>query len=228
MTLTGIGLYAFPDASRLTRIPTRDLRRWLSGYTYRSKANGAPISVPPLWQTELADKGVDCIGFRDLLEVRFVQAFRRHGVSLQTIRLASHKARSLFGIEYPFTARRFRTDGRSIFVSALEETGETRLLDLVRGQYAFRRIVEASLYHGIEFGDDDRATRWFPMRRSRAVVLDPNIAFGEPIVTDGCVPTTVLYSAFRADRDKGFVARVYEVPVAAVEAAIAFEEQLAA
>ncbi|WP_455278697.1 DUF433 domain-containing protein [Cupriavidus necator] len=196
MTLTGIGLYAFPEASRLTRIPTRDLRRWLGGYTYRSKTNGAPVSVPPLWHTELADKGVDCIGFRDLLEVRFVRAFRRHGVSLQTIRVASHKARSLFGLDYPFTARRFLTDGRSIFASALEETGETKLLDLVRGQYAFRRIVEASLYQGIEFGGDDRATRWYPMPRSRAVVLYPNIAFGEPIVTDGSVPTTVLYHAF--------------------------------
>ncbi|MGH8790910.1 MAG: DUF433 domain-containing protein [Cupriavidus necator] len=227
MTLTGIGLYAFPEASRLTRIPTRDLRRWLSGYTYRSKT-GAVVSVPPLWQGELANKGVDCIGFRDLLEVRFVQAFRLHGVSLQSIRLASHKARGLFGLDYPFTARRFRTDGRSIFASALEETGETRLLDIVRGQYAFRRIVEASLYHGIEFDDADRAMRWYPMPRSRAVVLDPKIAFGEPIVTDGSVPTTVLYNAFRADRDRRFVARVYEVPVAAVEAAIAFEEQLAA
>jgi uncharacterized protein (DUF433 family) len=227
MQLTGVGLYTFHEAARLTKIPVRDIRRWLDGYTYRDKAY-VPISVAPLWETELADDSLDGISFHDLLEVRFVHAFRKHGVSLQAIRLASRRARVLFETHYPVTSRQFRTDGRTIFTSAIEETGETELLDLVKQQYAFRKIIEPSLYSGIEFGQDQVAARWYPSARSKAIVLDPAIAFGKPIVTNGAVRTSILYDAFVAEADKNLVARLYEVSVAAVDAAITFEESLTA
>ncbi|KGE06704.1 hypothetical protein LA03_30620 [Burkholderia gladioli] len=227
MKLTGVGLYTYPEAALLTRIPLRELRRWLDGYSYRDPRKELPVEVPPLWATEF-DQQMDGIGFHDLLEVRFVRAFRQHGVSMQTIRVASQRARELFATDYPFTSRQFRTDGRTIFASAMEETGETELLDLVRKQYAFRRIIEPSLYSGIEFGADQVAARWYPTPRSKAVVLDPAIAFGKPVVTDGAVRTSILHDAFIAECDRHMVARLYEVPVASVDAAIAFEECLIA
>jgi DNA-binding transcriptional MerR regulator/uncharacterized protein (DUF433 family) len=225
--LTDIGLYTFHEAALLTKIPVRDLRRWLDGYSYPDKKH-ASVSVAPLWETELADDSLDGIGFHDLLEVRFVHAFRKHGVSLQAIRLASKRARELFKTDYPFTSHQFRTDGRTIFASAIEETGETELLDLVRQQYAFRKVIEPSLYAGIEFNQEQVATRWYPAPRSKAVVLDPTVAFGKPIVTHGSVRTSILYDAFITEGNKNLVAKLYEVPVAAVNAAIAFEESLAA
>jgi hypothetical protein len=228
MKLTGVGLYTFHEAARLTKIPLRDLRRWLDGYSYHDKTHEGPVAVSPLWPTELAEGDMDGIAFHDLLEIRFVHAFRQHGVSLQTIRLASRMARDLFKTPYPFTSRRFQTDGRTIFASAMEETGETGLLDLVKRQYAFRKIIEPSLYQGIEFNQDQMATRWYPSPRSKAVVLDPKLSFGKPIVSDGAVRTAILYDAFLAEGNKNFVAKLYEVPVAAVDAAIAFEEGLAA
>ncbi|KGV24781.1 hypothetical protein [Burkholderia pseudomallei] len=227
MRLTGIGLYTFHEAALLTKIPVRDLRRWLDGYSYRDKKHES-ISVDPLWKTALAGDDLDGISFHDLLEVRFVHAFREHGVSLQTIRVASRRARELFNTDYPFTSQQFRTDGRTIFASAIEETGETELLDLVKQQYAFRKIIEPSLRTGIEFGADRLASRWYPSPRSKAIVLDPAIAFGKPIVTHGSVRTSILSEAFNVEGDKNLVARLYEVPVAAVDAAIAFEESLAA
>jgi uncharacterized protein (DUF433 family) len=88
--------------------------------------------------------------------------------------------------------------------------------------------MEPSLYHGIEFNQNDVATRWYPSLRSKAVMLDPGISFGKPVVRDGAVRTEILYDAFLAEGNKNFVARLYEVPVTAVDAAIAFEESLAA
>ncbi|CAM2139504.1 putative antitoxin VapB45-like DNA-binding HTH domain-containing protein [Pararobbsia alpina] len=227
MQLTGVGLYTFPEAAKLTKVPLRDLRRWLNGYPSRDK-HGARKANAPLWETELSDDCLDAISFHDLLEVRFVHAFRKHGVSLHTIRLASQRARELFETDYPFTSRQFRTDGRSIFASALQETGETQLLDLVKQQYAFRKIIEPSLYRGIEFDTNSTAARWYPSSKTRAIVLDPKIAFGKPVVTHGSIRTSVLYDAVVAEGDKQFVAKLYEVPATAVEAAVAFEESLTA
>ncbi|MCT9119090.1 DUF433 domain-containing protein [Cupriavidus gilardii] len=228
MDLTGIGLYTFQEASKLTGIPARDLRRWLHGYAYRRKVDRGAVPVRPLWEPELSRAEIDGISFHDLLEVRFVRAFRQHGVSLQTIRLASEKARQLFNLPYPFTSRRFQTDGRTIFASAVRATGEIELLDLIKGQYAFQKILEPSLYQGIDFGPDDAALRWYPSPCSKAVVLDPQIAFGKPVVTEGQVRTSILYASFLAENDRHFVAKMHEVPLSAVDTAIAFEERLAA
>lgn len=228
MGLVGVGLYTFIEAARLVGIPARDLRRWLDGYSYKERNKAEKVRSAPLWKTELTDEGVQGISFHDLLEVRFVAAFRKHGVSLQTIRCASQHARELFDHPYPFTCKRFQTDGRTIFAQAIRETGETDLLDLVKRQYAFSQIIESSLYRGIEFGTDELARRWFPLQRSRSVVLDPQIAFGKPIVTDFGIRTSTLYDAFLAEGTKRAVSRLYEVTIASVEAAISFEKRLVA
>lgn len=228
MNLIGVGLYTFQEASKLTKASPQELRRWLKGHTYNAHNSDKRLNSAPLWKTELAQLEFEGVSFHDLLEVRFVQAFRKYGVSLQTIRLASQQARELFNHPYPFTCKRFETDGRTIFAAALEETGETQLLDLSKKQFAFAKIIEPSLYRGIEFGRNALASRWYPITRSKAIVLDPSIAFGKPVVTHGYIRTSILYDAVKVEKNKQFVAKLYEVPVSAVEAAIRFEEQLAA
>lgn len=228
MGLIGVGLYTFQEASRLAKVPTRDLRRWLDGYAYKHRESAQHVEVEPLWNPEISGQEVEGISFHDLLEVRFVAAFRKHGVSLQTIRSASQHARLLFDHPYPFTCKRFQTDGRTIFAQAIKETGETQFLDLVKKQYAFQQVVEPSLYKGIEFDNTELASRWYPLDRSKAIVLDPRVAFGKPMVTEGHVRTSILYEAFKAEGSKPFVAKLYEVSVNAVEAAILFEERMAA
>lgn len=227
MQLTGIGLYTFSEAARLVDVRASALQRWLQGYTAGKGENKR--RHPPLWKSEIVDASIDGLSFHDLLEVRFVKAFRELGISLQTIRVAAAYARAIFESSYPFTCERFQTDGRTIFAEAMSESGEIKLLDLHRRQYVFERIVRPSLYAGIEFGVDRRAVRWFPVQRSEMIVLDPSIAFGKPIVTKVGLRTDVLYDAWLAEsKDRRRVARLYEVPVKAVDAAIRFEQLQAA
>lgn len=228
MDLIGIGLYSFSEAAKLTGIESGRLRRWLRGHAYRSKGAETRRISDPLWPSPLLGDDLDALSFGDLLEVRFVEAFRRHGVSLQTIRVAAQHARELFHTQYPFTNRRFQTDGRAVFAEAIRETGESEMMDLAKKQYVFEKVVRPSLYSGIEFDADELARRWFPITNSKAIVLDPLIAFGKPIVTEAGVRTDILYEAFVVEQDKQVVARLYEVPIAAVEHAIRFEQRQAA
>ena len=226
MQLTGLGLYTFSEAARLTGITHQELRRWLRGY---DGARGDDPRYAPLWESELAQADIDALSFHDLLEVRFVKEFRKLGLSLQTIRAAAKTARELLDSPYPFTCKEFRTDGETIFGGAIDASEDAELLDLRRRQYVFKRIVHPSLYAGIEFGADKRASRWYPIERSKAVVLDPTLAFGKPVVTSAAVRTDVLHDAWLAEgKDKRRVARLYEVPLSAVEAAVRYELKLAA
>lgn len=229
MELVSVGMYSFPEASRILRIKSRDLRRWLLGYRYKQPTTGELVYSPPLWQSQLANAQVEGVGFRDLIELRFICAFRSVGVSLQTIRLAQQNAREIFENPFPFSARRFRTDGRTIFLEALQSSGESQFIDLTKKQYAFEKIISASLYEGLEFNSGEtQAVRWYPLARSTAVKLDPEICFGKAVVTDGSVPTAVLANAVKVEGDAARVAKIFEVPPAAVRAAVRYEQQLAA
>jgi len=226
MQLTGIGLFTFQEASLLTGISAANLRRWLRGY--QSGRGEEKRSVPPLWKTELAGSELDSLSFHDLLEARFVKEFHKHGVSLQAIRIIARHARELFDSPYPFTCKRFQTDGKTIFAESLRESGDTELLDLRGKQIVFNKIIRPFLYEGIEFGLDERALRWFP-KKNKKVVLDPAIAFGKPIVTDIGIRTDILYEAYLAEgKNRKLVAQQFEVSRQAMDAAIRFEERLVA
>src|SRR5262249_34989430 len=131
MKLTGIGLYSFPEASRLARVPTRDLRRWLCGYSYRGRKDGALMLVPPLWRTRLADEANIVISFHELLEARCVKAFRQHGVKLQTIRAVRQRACDVLGTASPFASGRFLAEAPAIFAGVMPETGDAALQKII-------------------------------------------------------------------------------------------------
>jgi uncharacterized protein (DUF433 family) len=221
MELTGIGLYTLQEAERLTGAQAREVSRWLFGYTIKGGIGA------PLWKSQLADLDEKVIGFRDLMELRIVKAFRNHDVPLQVIRAAIEGAKAMFGTEYPFTAHRFLTDGKSIFSEALQEHGDAEMTDLAKRQLVFEHIVRPALYTGIEFAGDGGAMRWFPLKRSKVIVLDPEIAFGKPVLTDYGVRTEIVAETFKAEKNKQTVASLFDIPVAAVEAAIRYEQMAA-
>jgi uncharacterized protein (DUF433 family) len=101
------------------------------------------------------------------------------------------------------------------------------LIDLFKsGQYVMHRVIEPRL-RGLDF-QDDFATRWWPLGRSRGVVLDPKRQFGHPVDDATAVPTDVLAKAAKAEGSADRAARMFMVPIASVRRAIAFEERAAA
>ncbi|WP_321879707.1 DUF433 domain-containing protein [Paraburkholderia bannensis] len=221
MDLTGIGLYTLQEAERLTGADAREVSRWLFGYTSKDGVR------PPLWTTQLAALDQKVIGFRDLLELRIVKAFRNHDVSLRVIRAAIENAKAIFGSDYPFTANRFLTDGESIFYEALRDHGEVELTDLVKRQLVFEHIVRPELYAGIEFTAEGQAKRWFPLKQSNAVVLDPEISFGKPILAEYGIRTDLVVETYKVEKSKKMTASLYSIPLSAVDAAIRYERLVA-
>ena len=223
--MVGVGLYTIPEAARLVGVRPQRIRRWVRGYKYRGR-DGVAAASEPLWHadTPTTDTTVG-LSFLDMMEVRMVNAFRGYGVSWTTIREAALHACELFHDNHPFTMRRFQTDGNRIFVEAAEGQGE-RVLDMNRRQWVSKRIVQQSLFEGIEF-DDGQAARWYPAK-NRKVVVDPARSFGRPVLTDYGVPTEVLFAAFNVEGSVDKVSKWYDIPKPAVRAAIGFERNVAA
>jgi uncharacterized protein (DUF433 family) len=219
-----INFHRHPAAPRRSISP-QTIRRWLRGYDYA--AGDGKRHSEPLWVPDYAnDDDTLELSFRDLIELRFVKAFRDVRLGLPTIRECFKRAVESVNDTRPFSTRRFRTDGKTIFLEITKEVQEGELLDLKRRQNVFHRLVAPSL-HDLEF-DADIVARWFPLGMSRNVVIDPARSFGRPIVTQGGVPTETLHHAVAVEGSPERVAKLYEVPLGAVRDAIAFQTQLAA
>jgi len=224
-------MYPLARAARIVGADLRTVRRWLRGYSWKYRG-GCRLSGP-LWDLQYADDedlgGEQVLGFHDLLELRTVAKFVQQGVSLKVIRATIEVARGYLG-DYPLHSRRFVTDGRQIFLEAVERAGEDpKLLDVRGRQFAIDAVIRPSLVQGIEYDKHAHALRWYPIPKKRLIVLDPKVQFGEPIIADAGVPTDTLSAAYLAEgKEVGRVARLYRVPPQAVQAAVAFEHRLTA
>ncbi len=112
------GVYAGAEALRLInfrrnpQIPGRPvsrhtIARWLRGYDYKDRSGETRHSAP-LWRPDYADDdGTIELSFRDLIELRFVKAFRDLGLGLPTIRACFKRAVDKVHDDRPFSTQRF-------------------------------------------------------------------------------------------------------------------------
>jgi len=225
-TYFNTGIYPVRDAARLTGVSVGRIRRWLRGYRYHWHEKA--YASPPVWrgQWQPIDHSV-AVGFLDLIEIRFVDAFLKAGVSWSMLREARERAEEMFKVPHPFCTNRFVTDGREIFVELHRETGEPSLVEIVNRQTVFAQIIRPFLKE-LEFANGTGLVRWWPLGDQRLVVLDPTRNFGRPIVARHGVPTEVLASAARLTGSVAEVSRWYEVPEEEINDAVEFEQRLAA
>ena len=177
--LLSAGIYTVPEASRLTRVTSSRIRRWMKGYDFKTKKERHHSN--PVWSSQLA--AIDdkmAVGFKDLMEIRFVNAFLNEGVSWKTMRDAHISAKAKLGTDHPFCTHKFATDGREILLHQAQASGDTHLIDITNDQREFARIVAPFLK---ELDFDHGVTRWWPLGKKRSVVVDPVRNMGQPTVT---------------------------------------------
>jgi len=214
ITFINTGAYSIPEAARLTCVPTRTARRWITG--------GARDPQAPLLQTDLPP--VDhrhALSFLDLIDLLVVGRFREEGVSLQMVRRVYTSLKINLNTPHPFSHHRLLTDGSTIFLETLDHGGDKHLEEVLSRQKAMPEVLEPYLVQ-IEYSPKtDIAERW---NIAPNIVLDPTRSFGKPIVADEGTTTFVLARAFSAnDNNADLVADLFDVTSDAVRKAVAFE-----
>lgn len=219
----GIGSYTPSEAARLTGVPAYALKRWLFGYSYSH--HGPLTTQPPLWQPQYGvDQEDPLLGFRDLIEARMVGRLRSLGIGMPTIRACLRTASEIAEDPHPFSSANFRTDGKSLFLERISDSGEHDVIDLKLRQHAFAKVIERS-FLDLEF-DEEKATRWFLLPNKQSIVADPERSFGQPITNEGGVPTNRLLQAVSAEGSISKVAKLFEIRSTIVRDAVTFEKTL--
>jgi uncharacterized protein (DUF433 family) len=226
VTALNTGIYSLSEAARLTGVSTGRIRRWLKGYDFRKGTKQRHSDAVWHGQHKPLDNRI-ALGFLDLIEIRFVEAFLRQCVSWKTMRLAHTLAREEMKTEHPFCTNQFVTDGRKILLRQGATSSDQALIDIATDQQEFLRLVQPFLKE-FEFSEDNYLSRWWPLGKHRAVVIDPVRNFGQPTVAESGVPTQVLARGLSANKSVEMVARWFEVQPDEVRDAAEFEQKLAA
>lgn len=222
------GLYTVGDVAHLTKINATRVRRWIAGYSYRS--SGKSKSQPPVWEPEIPTiDGVLTLSFNDLLEVRWVDIFRKAGVLLPNIRNAITELRDIYGVKYPFSTERVFADGMAIMIELEDEAGKKFFYEVSGSRnYGFWEVLVQNLKVGYVF-NEGIAEKWHPDENEFGrIVVDPAVAFGRPVVEGTRLDTGVLASAYAAEQSFDLVGEWYGIDSDAVQQAVSFHRQLKA
>ena len=216
--------YNLAEVSHYARVPVATLRYWVLGREASDASNAyRPVITP-------AEKNPTGLSFVNLVEVHVLSAIRRqHNVPLPEVRKALDYVRRSFPSPHPLADQVFETDGLSLFV---EKFGQ--LINASKeGQLAMRAVLETHL-HRIERDPDGAPRKLFlftRMARSdepRAVVVDPFVSFGRPVLAGTSIPTVAVAERYKAGETIESLALDYECSSIQIEEAIRCEFELRA
>lgn len=219
--------YSIPDAAHYLRMPTSTLRAWVMGQVYKTGTGARRVFQPIIVLPETARH---LLSFVNLVEAHVLDATRRrHRISLQKVRRALRYLSKQFHSPHPLADQRFETDGIDLFV---EQSG--LLVNLSQdGQLAIRSALEAYLRR-IERDEVGFAARLYPFTRKRepeepkAVVIDPYVSFGRPVLVGTGIPTAVIAERYKAGESIDELAEDYGRARLDIEEAIRCELEVEA
>ena len=215
--------YGFSEAAHYLRIPVTTLRSWVRGRKYPT-SEGDQFFQPVI---ELPDDSQNLLSFINLVEIHVLDAIRcDHRISLHKVRVAIDFIKEELASDHPLAYHKLETDGLDLFV---EEYGQ--LINVSQaGQLVLRKLLQAHLRR-IDRDSAGYALRLYPFTRKRlqlieepkAIVIDPRISFGRPVLAGTGIPTAIIAERYKAGEAIGALADDYGRPTLEIEEAIRCE-----
>jgi uncharacterized protein (DUF433 family) len=165
------------------------------------------------------------LSFWNLVEAHILRALRSdHGVSLGDVREAIGYAEQHLNIDNLLLDKQLRTEAGQLF---LDRYGE--LVNVSRsGQIAMRKVFEDHL-RSIEWGDLPYPVRLYPFlsgsrdSSDKPIVIDPEIAFGRPIIARIGISTHAISDRIDAGESIDDLAEDYDLSADEIEQAVLYE-----
>lgn len=212
---------AYQEAARNLRIPPATLRAWLEGVDQPGRRY-EPVLRPKA-------TGDLTMTWGEMVEARYLRAYRERRVSLQRIRPFVTALREEFGVPHPLAHFRPYVDAsRRLLVDLQNQLDLPAALWLVyegrAGQYVLNQMIESDFLDQVEFdeGATGEALRIFPMGKDSPVVIDPRVGSGAATIHG--VRTAELAERFEVfGETPAELAEEFELDPSEVKQGIVFE-----
>ncbi|MDQ3630735.1 MAG: DUF433 domain-containing protein [Actinomycetota bacterium] len=211
-------LFTLRESAVYLGVPASTLHRW-----------ARPVAQEPL-VTVLPRAGRSAtVPFVGFAEAFVLGALRSAGVPLQRIRPAVQRLSDEVRLEHALASERIYTDGAELIFDYASSSDDPALLTVVRtGQQHFAEVIHGYLSR-ITYGTDGWAEQLrLPAYATAEVIVDPQQAFGQPIVVRGGARAEDLVDRFQAGDGFGDIASDFGVSPDEVEDVIRVALRLSA
>jgi uncharacterized protein (DUF433 family) len=199
--------YSLTEAARYLRMPEATLRSWVVGRSYPTTA-GQRFFRPVIRLPKIA---LPVLSFVNMVEAHVLEAIRRQeNIALRKVRGAVAFLERHYNSRHPLVEHQFETDGLDLFI---QKAG--LLINLTQaGQLAIREVVSSYLRR-VERDVKGLPIRLYPFTRKRepeeprAVMIDPLVSFGRPVLAGTGIATAVLAERFKAGESVEELAKDY-------------------
>jgi uncharacterized protein (DUF433 family) len=199
--------YGITEAAHYLRVPASTIRWWVTGRSYHvgtSHQTSKPI-------IDLPSDATNLLSFINLVEVHVLDAIRRqHRIPLDKVKTALQYLKREFQSKHPLAEGEFETDGIDLFI---QKYGQ--LINISQaGQLAMKELLQAHLQR-IDRDASGLPLRLYPFTRKRetnepkAVVIDPHISFGRPVLKGTGIVTSVIAGRYKAGESMDELAKDY-------------------
>jgi uncharacterized protein (DUF433 family) len=213
--------YSTPDAARYLRMSPSTLGSWIHGRPY-------PVATGTLWWDGLItrpDPSDPRLSFSNLVEAYVLDALRKqYKVPIKAIRTALIDAEKHYQVPNFLRSDQLRATKGNVF---LEYLGQ--LINVGKGrQEAMPEILGAYLER-IEWDKAGFATKLSPVTRlepttsPKLILIDPDVAFGRPIVRSRAIKTATISERFDLGESILDLAKDYDLELPEIEEAIRYE-----
>lgn len=236
-SILGVGLYSPSEAARYMRASPQRLSRWIYG-----TSNSDPVFKPEL--DTLNDERV--VTFLDFAQALSIQDIRLNiGIPLQQIREAYRRAQKEYDIDFPFAVE------NGIFVFGEIQVPKLCVLGIYipagerdsREDCAKRMAVQLTGRHNrnimiheivkdfsrrLHFSTSSGVVDQYECYKNddHRIVMDPQVRFGSPYLEEVGYRAETLFDAARIEGGVERAAKIYDVPVSAVQTAVAYMREL--
>src|SRR4051794_5607146 len=159
--------YRYAEAARLVQTTSQTITRWYHGY----EVPGPRLRpVLPVQQARL-------LSYMQVVEVAFVEDFRRLGVRLQSLRQAYQYLHKTFQVEYPFAQLDVKTEGVSVLAEYAAHEGGRALSQMIAADRGGQLVWPEAIQERFDQFDYEHqlAVRWHPRGRENPILVDPRI-----------------------------------------------------
>lgn len=212
--------YGLAEAAYYLGVPAATLRSWVLGRDYKV-ADGTRRFAPII---EITDRKRRLLSFVNLVEAHVLSALRReHAIHLPKVRTAIAYLRNQLQSRHPLADQQFETDGLDLFV---QKYGQ--LINITRdGQLAMRNVLQSFLKR-VKRDTQGAPVKLYLFVRGAveepfAVVVDPAVSFGRPVLEGTGIPTEILAQRYKAGDSYEQLVEDYGRPKEEIEEAIRYE-----
>lgn len=211
----GEGIYSPDEVAEILKLPYHKVKYLIRGY----------------WNTATFGKERHrTINFLGLIEFYFYYYLREQKWTPQAIKKLHTQLSSDYNTPYPFASLKIKPHKRKSQTDKMEAWVD-RDDQLIQAdgklQPSFREFIDPFLEQ-IEYGDDLLAKRFYPLKKTKTVVIDPKKQFGKPIINGMGVRTEVIYKFYLGGESKKGICKLYDLELEQVENAIQYHESKAA